>query len=218
MITVGIDMSKNSPGVCINDNGKISFMSFIRFDEDEVGKRMSKSRKGIIDHFSLLRKANVHITSNPRSTNLKEYSDLEVWKIEDASLLGETIVSSLPMNVDMIGMEGFSYGSKGNSGLDIAGYAYCVRKALFEKYGSSKLCIFSPANVKKVAGKGNAGKDDIMKFFLEREDQELQATPFWKGLSDGKIIKDKPVDDLVDAYYVQECTRQHLLNKLIDTK
>jgi hypothetical protein len=218
MIVVGIDMSKNSPGVCVREGDKLTFLSFIRSDEDEVGKRMSKSRKRMMDHYEVLRKAGVKIVSNARSTNLKEYSDLEVWKISDASLLAETIVSNLPDNVDMVGMEGFSYGSKGNSGLDIAGYAYCVRKALFEKYGASKLCIFSPANVKKVAGKGNAGKDDIMKFFHSCEDPDLRNNEFWKGLTENKVTNDKPVDDLVDAYYVQECTRRHFESKLNSIK
>ena len=208
-------MSKNSPGVCIRENDKLTFLSFIRGSED--GGRMSKSRKRMIDHYDLLRKAGVKITTNPRSTNIKEYSELEVYKIMDASLLAETIVSSLPDEVDMVGMEGFSYGSKGNAGLDIAGYAYCVRKALYEKYGT-KLCIFSPGNVKKKAGKGNAGKEEIMQFFLACQDEDLKNNEFWKGLSTQKITSDKPVDDLVDAYYVQECTRAYYENKKIDTK
>lgn len=217
MIVIGIDMSKNSPGVCVREDDKVSFLSFIRADEDSVGKRRSKSRIAMEDHYALLRSKGVTIISNPRSTNIKEYSELEVWKIEDASLLAKTIVSSLPENVDMIGMEGFSYGSKGNSGLDIAGYAYCVRQALYEKYGT-KLCIFSPGNVKKKAGKGNAGKEEIMKFFVECQDEDLRKTELWKGLSTQKIPADKPIDDLVDAYYVQECTREYYNSKLIDTK
>ena len=205
MKIIGIDMSKNSPGVCVREGDKLTFLSFIRADEDSTGKRASKSRKAMEDHFEALRKRGVTIVSNSRSTNLKEYSDLEVWKIMDASLLAETIVKNLPAEVDMVGMEGFSYGSKGNSGLDIAGYAYCLRKALFEKYGSTKLCIFSPANVKKVAGKGNAGKDDIMKFFLECTDPDLRENEFWKGLTEKKIIYAPPVGDLIDSYYVQQC-------------
>ena len=154
MIIIGIDMSKNSPGVCIRENEEISFFSFIRSKETKRNK----------DHFDSLRENNVKIIFNDRSTKLKEYTKLEVWKIQDASLLADMIVRNLPNDADMIGLEGFSYGSKGNAGLDIAGYAYCLRKALFEKYGSDKLCVFSPGNVKKTAGKGNAGKDEMMEF------------------------------------------------------
>jgi len=216
MITVGIDMSKNSPGVCINNNGKISFLSFMRFDESEGGKRMSKSRKSMIDHLHSLRKSDVTVITNSRSTNIKEYTDLEYWKIEDATLLAESIIGELPDTVDMVGIEGFSYGSKGNSGLDIAGYAYCIRRELYKKYGP-KVCVFSPGNVKKTAGKGNAGKDEMFTFFMENIDPDLIKTKLWKGLKDQSIRNEKPVDDIIDSYYVQECTRQYFISKLNDT-
>jgi hypothetical protein len=207
MTIVGIDMSKNSPGVCIRNGEKLTFLSFIR------GKETKKTSA----HFASLRERGIVIVNNPRATNIKTYSELEVWKIMDASLLAETIVDNLPDEVDMVGLEGFSYGSKGNSGLDIAGYAYCLRKALFEKYGQDKLCIFSPGNVKKTAGKGNAGKEEIMNFFLSSENPDLRNNEFWKGLSDGELTKDKPVDDLVDSFYVQECTRLYHESKVIVT-
>ena len=194
MITIGIDMSKNSPGVCVREGDSITFLSFIRGEENKKNR----------DHYNTLRERGVTIITNPRSTKIKEYSELEIWKLDDAALLAETIVSNLP-DANMVGMEGFSYGSKGNSGLDIAGYAYCVRRELLKKYGTEKLCIFSPAQVKKLAGKGNAGKEDIMKFFLERQDEALNENLMWKGLKNGEITTAKPVDDLVDAYYIQEC-------------
>jgi hypothetical protein len=206
MIIVGIDMSKNSPGVCVREDDKLSFLSFIRGTE-------TKRNTG---HFSTLRDKGVKIILNPRSTKIKDYSELELWKIEDASKLAKTIVENLPDEVDLIGIEGFSYGSKGNSGLDIAGYAYCLREELFEKYGK-KLCVFSPSNVKKQAGKGNAGKPEIKKFFLESQEQSLIANPLWKSLYENEIVDEKPVDDLIDAYFVQECTRQYFQDKIMVT-
>jgi hypothetical protein len=206
MIIVGIDMSKNSPGVCVREDDKLSFLSFIRGTE-------TKRNTG---HFSTLRDKGVKIILNPRSTKIKEYSELEMWKIEDASKLAKTIVENLPEEVDLIGIEGFSYGSKGNSGLDIAGYAYCLREELFEKYGK-KLCVFSPSNVKKQAGKGNAGKPEIKKFFLETQEPSLMANPLWKSLYENEIVDEKPIDDLIDAYFVQECTRQYFQDKIMVT-
>ena len=203
MIIIGIDMSKNSPGVCIREDDKLTFHSFIR--GREIVKPRTANQKRTVAHFEDLIKLGVKVTYNERSTDIKEYSELEIWKISDASQLAETIVSSLPDSVDIIGMEGFSYGSKGNSGLDIAGYAYCVRKAIYEKYGSEKMCIFSPGNVKKVAGKGNAGKEEIMNFFINCKDKDLIENEFWKAISSKKITNEKPVDDLIDSYYIQEC-------------
>lgn len=197
-------MSKNSPGVCIREGKELKFISFIR----------GKETKRNAAHFNSLRECGVEINMNPRSTNIKEYSDLELWKIEDSSLLADSIVKSLPDEVDAIGLEGFSYGSKGNSGLDIAGYAYCLRRAIFQKYGK-KMVVFSPSNVKKTAGKGNAGKPEIKNFFLETNDEDLKLNKFWKGLYENEIVDEKPVDDLIDAYYVQECSRQYYPSKII---
>lgn len=214
MIIIGIDMSKNSPGVCVRHDSSLTFMSFIRGDE---GGRLTKSKRAIIDHFTALRKLGVTITTNPRSTGKLEYSDSEIWKLEDASLLAKTIVDSLPLDADMIGMEGFSYGSKGNAGLDIAGYAYCVRNALYEKYGTERLCIFSPGNVKKKAGKGNAGKEEIMEFFLNSQHPDLQNDPFWNALKSGIVTCAKPVDDLIDSFFVQECALERFKLRNKDT-
>lgn len=203
MTIIGIDMSKNSPGICIRRDDELSFHSFIRGQET---KRNSA-------HFTSLRENGVKIFFNGRSTKLKEYTELEVWKISDASQLADEIVSHLPDRVDMIGMEGFSYGSKGNAGLDIAGYAYCLRKALFHKYGAEKLSIFSPANVKKTAGKGNAGKEEMMNFFLESSSEDLNKNKFWKGVKSQAINNEKPVDDLIDSYYIQECAKIYFESK-----
>ena len=203
---IGIDMSKNSPGVCLRDGDNVSFISFIRGSETKRNKA----------HFDSLRDNKVKIVFNPRSTKLKDYTELEVWKISDASQLANTIVENLPDEIDMVGMEGFSYGSKGNAGLDIAGYAYCLRKTLFEKYGSEKMCIFSPANVKKTAGKGNAGKEEMLNFFLTKNSQDLVKNEFWKGLKNGTITyTTNPISDLIDAYYVQECALIYSQNKNI---
>jgi hypothetical protein len=56
-----------------------------------------------------------------------------------------------------------------------------------------------------------------MNFFLNSENPDLRNNEFWKGLSDGELTKDKPVDDLVDSFYVQECTRLYHESKVIVT-
>jgi hypothetical protein len=201
MTIVGIDYSKNSPGVCIRKDDDIEFLSFIRSIESKKNTAF----------YTVLREAGVKFFMNDRSPTSKDYSPLEGWKIQDAVLMAKTVIDQLPEKIDVIGIEGFSYGSKGNAGLDIAGYAYCMRAEIYKKYGN-KLLVFSPGNVKKTAGKGNAGKDEIMNFFLKSEDDSLTKNLFWKGLHNGEIQKAKPVDDLVDSYYVQQCAKLYLEN------
>ena len=209
MIIVGIDMSKNSPGVCVRTDSSLQFLSFIRGKEN--GKISTKDAA----HYDLMRVAGVeiHHYNHAQPVGL-EYSDSEVYKAEDAQRYADWIVSHLPDEADFVGIEGFSYGSSGNSFIDIVGYGYAIRMSLIKKYGKEKFSVFSPGNVKKTAGKGNANKELIMQFFMESTQKDLNDNEFWKNLNSGKIDKSrKPVDDLVDSFYVQECTKNFFEKK-----
>lgn len=209
MIIVGIDMSKNSPGVCIRRDSSLEFLSFLR------GKDSGKISKKDEDHFLTLEKCGVKVHHyNFMQPGKMEYSESETWRAQDAARYAEWIVSHLPQEIDFVGIEGFSYGSSGNSFIDIVGYGYAVRMALIKKYGPSKFSVFSPGNVKKTAGKGNANKEAIMQFFLDSQSEDLKNTEFWKNLTSGKLDKaKKPVDDLVDSFYVQECAKNFYASK-----
>lgn len=193
-------MSKNSPAVCVRRNDELQFLSFIR----------AKDSGKIAQHFQTVKDAGVKIFFYEHHQPAKmEYSLSESWKAVDAARYAQHIVSNLPDDADFVGIEGFSYGSSGNSFIDIVGYGYAVRIALIEKYGAEKFSVFSPGNVKKTAGKGNANKELVQQFFLQKEDSDLNKTKFWQNLKSRQIdIAKKPVDDLVDAYFVQECAKQ----------
>lgn len=201
MITIGIDMSKNSPGVCIHDGEDYRFLSFIR------GQNKGK----IAEHYKSMTEHGAEIYFYEKTQPPKqEYSESEVWKVNDAMEYTEWIVSHLPDSADAVGIEGFSYGSSGNAFIDIVGYGYAVRAGIVKKYGKDKLHVFSPGNVKKKAGKGNANKEKIMEFFMGLE-SDVCNTEFWKGLKNGTIDRTKkPVDDITDAYYVMLCARNTL--------
>lgn len=203
MIFVGIDYSKNSPGICIRKDNEISFLSVTRGINQLDNPK--KKGKGEIQ-FRAVRDSGVKIVFHEsRAPQNMEYSDSEAFKIADAVELAQLVVDNLPEEVDMCAIEGFSYGARGNAVLDIAGYGYCIRAAVLKKYGKGKLVIVAPSGVKKIAGKGNAGKPEMLEYFLNSTDQDLQRTEFWQNLKNEKIDKVlKPVDDLVDSYFVQE--------------
>lgn len=216
MVIVGIDMSKNSPGVCIRRDSSLQFLSFIR------GKDSGKISPKDSAHYDLMKATNsveIHHYNFLQPAKM-EYSDSETWKALDAQRYADWIVSHLPDEIDFVGIEGFSYGSSGNSFIDIVGYGYAVRMNLIKKYGKDKFSVFSPGNVKKTAGKGNANKEAIMEFFMETQIKDLKENQFWKDLKSGKVDKaKKPVDDLVDSFYVQECTKNFFIAKAqIDPK
>ena len=187
-------MSKNSPGVCINHNGELFFKSFYR------GNPSRKERKNF-DLFENSSNLAVHYNKNKRPAKM-EYETQERWNILDAIYCATNILENLPLEADYIGLEGFSYGSKGNAGLDIAGYAYVLRQKLVERYGAEKLYIFSPAEIKKNAGKGNAGKELMLEYFVNVKDESNKLREY---IIDGSIDpNEKPIDDIIDAYWIQE--------------
>jgi hypothetical protein len=209
MTFVGIDYSKNSPGICTWEDGKVSFISVTRGSEKILtGKGKNCVQFRAIEEYGV----RLHFHDSHPARNL-EYSESEEFKIYDACELAKLVVTLLPDHVDKVGIEGFSYGARGNAVLDVAGYGYCIRAELLRKYGRNKLSIFAPSAVKRIAGKGNAGKPEMMEYFLKTEDPELRTTGFWKALSEGKLDKVlKPVDDLVDAYWVMKCTQNFYTN------
>lgn len=212
MTIIGIDYSKNSPGVCIREGNDLRFISFTR-GIDQTGNPKKKD-KGTLQ-FRAVKEAGVKVVYHEmRPPKGMEYSESEAFKIADATALAQLVVDNLPDEADMVGIEGFSYGARGNAVLDIAGYGYAIRGAILKKYGRDKICIFAPSAVKKVGGKGNAGKPEMMEYFFARTDQELRSTGFWQSLTNGTLDKVlKPVDDLVDSYFVQECARQKTQHK-----
>lgn len=217
MTFIGIDYSKNSPGVCIRDDSGVRFISFTRGTNNLDNPK--KKDVGTIQMRSVRESGVEIIFHDLRPPKKMEYSDSEEFKIYDAVALAQLVVDNLPDDADFVGIEGFSYGARGNAVLDIAGYGYAIRGALLKKYGRNKLGIFAPSAVKKCGGKGNAGKPEMMEYFMASQDLVLQATGFWQGLKEEKFDKVlKPVDDLVDSYWVQECTRKVYEERLTHVK
>jgi hypothetical protein len=80
-----------------------------------------------------------------------------------------------------------------------------------QRYGISNLSIYQPSHVKKLAGKGNANKFYMIKAFQDNvlNDKNLKRSLFWKWIKDKDFSKDipKPVDDIIDAYFILNCAK-----------
>lgn len=189
-------MSKNSPGVCIRRGNELEFVSFIR--GANKGK-IALHYKNFTDSG-----AKIYFYEHHQPPKM-EYSPSESWKAHDALRYAKWIMAHLPEEVDFVGIEGFSYGSKGNSAIDIVGYGYAVRMACIEKYGIEKFSVFSPGTVKKKAGKGNANKEKVLELFSAITQGDICNNQFWLAIKEGKIGPNSPRSDLVDAFFVQEC-------------
>lgn len=211
MIHIGIDFSLNSPGACVQTaDGKYHFITFFNYGNriwDEEGRKIPKAfsvHKELMDDEAILGfPYNRQVTS-------KEFLPRERQKLEDAgnisSLMVDIFSTLFEGDEAKIALEGFSYGSKGNSFIDIIQYNTFLRKALIDKYSIKDLSVYQPSHVKKLAGKGNANKHYMAEAFQNDvlNDKSLRDTKLWKWCK-GKDFSTKipkPIDDIIDAYFI----------------
>jgi len=206
MIQIGIDFSINSPGVCILDSEGYHFISFFNYGGRSLDKKILKAFQL---HFDLDERGIITSQLYNRCVKTKEFLYREREKMEDAGNLSHIICEKLTewdVGGTQIFIEGFSYGSKGNSFIDIIQYNSFLRKALVNLYGKDNISVFQPSNVKKTAGKGNGNKHFMIKAFQDNvlADKELEKTKLWNWIKN-KDYSEKipcPLSDIVDAYFI----------------
>ena len=217
MIYSGIDFSLNSPGTCTQDHkGKYTFITFFNYGNriwDEEGRKIPKSfsvHKELMDDKAIL--------GFPyyRQVKDKDFLLREREKLTDgqniADLISNILITLYGTENHKIALEGFSYGSKGNSFIDIVQYNTFLRNEIVNSWGVENISIYQPSHVKKLAGKGNANKHYMVKAFQDDvfNDKDLRKTKLWKW-TQGKDFTEKipkPVDDLVDAYFILNANKE----------
>ena len=217
MIYSGIDFSLNSPGTCTQDHkGKYTFITFFNYGNriwDEEGRKIPKSfsvHKELMDDKTIL--------GFPyyRQVKDKDFLLREREKLTDgqniADLISNILITLYGTKNHKIALEGFSYGSKGNSFIDIVQYNTFLRNEIVNGWGVENISIYQPSHVKKLAGKGNANKHYMVKAFQDDvfNDKDLRKTDLWKWTQDKDFTEKipKPIDDLVDAYFILNANKE----------
>ena len=145
-----------------------------------------------------------------RKVGSKDFLENQREKLIDGKTIAELIVNYL---VAMYGtssvnvaLEGFSYGSTGNSFIDIIQYNTFLRSLLLNAYRANNIYIVQPSHVKKLAGKGNANKHFMAKAFQDDvlNDEHLRKTKLWNWCKDKDFSEKipKPIDDMIDSYFI----------------
>ena len=187
MITIGIDPSLNSTGICVNVEGKCKYYIIT----SKMTKKMSAFKNEYIQY----------LPYEKQDTNkkLNEYADVEYNKAQNIYNICERIRTIIKANVEWhagdnlnnceIFMEGVSYGSIGSAALvDLSGLNFAIRNVLLDL--GVKFTIVSPSQNKKFAtGNGAADKELMIYSWIKVE----------KHLKDITEIK---IDDLADAYFL----------------
>lgn len=217
MIYTGIDFSLNSPGTCTQDHkGNYTFITFFNYGNriwDEEGRKIPKAfsiHKELMDNKTIL--------GFPyyRQVKDKDFLLREREKLIDgqniSQLISNLLITLYGTENHKIALEGFSYGSKGNSFIDIVQYNTFLRNEIVNAWGVESISIYQPSHVKKSAGKGNANKHYMVKAFQDDvfNDKDLRKTKLWKW-TQGKDFSEKipkPIDDLVDAYFILNANKE----------
>lgn len=203
MTTIGIDYSITSPAITVFDGSHYNFISI--FDVDV--KNWLESKKFKI-HREIQDFADVIPFS--RQTDKSTYQTEQRSKLLNAEQLATLTTHTIRyvvVDYDVrIALEGFSYASKGMASLDLVFYQSVLRLRLMEDFGADNLFVFSPTEAKKLAGKGNYSKEQMISAFADNVlgDDILAAHPFHQYVVKNGL-KGKPIDDIVDSYFLLKC-------------
>lgn len=211
MTYIGIDFSLNSPAVCVKRNdGSYRFISFFNFgDRDWESKKIPKAfdvHRELADNDAIL------AVPYNRQVGSKDFLENQREKLIDGRNIADLIVTHLvafygTASVN-VALEGFSYGSTGNSFIDIIQYNTFLRSLMLNAYRADNIYIVQPSHVKKLAGKGNANKHFMAKAFQDNvlNDPELEKTKLWNWVKDKDFSEKipKPIDDMIDSYFIMK--------------
>ena len=211
---IAIDFSINSTGICLYNEDGIHFLSIAR-------NTVASS-----DFFNILAENQIHIT------NLTKYKSCGTSSIDERGYTRDAIqlayeISELIKTVNkgkgdseknIIIFEGFSFGSKGNRLAQISGYQYILRDKLSDLLNFDNLYVYAPQSVKSTAGCAGRGKNkkDMITAFREHDEllPKLKEHVFYKNIiSNPELFQTKktkrgggkfrkPIDDLVDSYWI----------------
>lgn len=208
MTIVSIDFSILYPGICIVKDFEDFKWSAI------VNTRITKKEKENLDALTkLYPNLSINYTSSKRKTEA-EYHLTERTKLINYQELIDLIIKEILEKTDddniICAIEGISYGSKGNSLVDISQSTGILKIKLIEEVLNNqheRLFVFSPSELKNAIGaKGNAGKLDIFnKFKTDPLIESVKESDLFKAVNSQKWIQNgekivSPIIDMVDSY------------------
>jgi hypothetical protein len=219
---IGIDLSLNSPGFCVLKKDSCDWISLHR-TSNSISKMLQKDGSPFKELSGL---KNFSINVIEKKEYVGEYHDKERQKILNAIYFSDKILDLLKVHIDensIIGMEGLSFGSRGNSLIDISMTTSLVRASVVKLIDPNNFFVIPPTTIKKFAIKGNAKKNELYESLLDKKKEDIRIAPFYKILNENKDrwIKgsgkvEDPCSDLIDAtwlsLYIEE-NIEKLLNK-----
>ncbi|MGL5692114.1 MAG: hypothetical protein ACRDD8_15040 [Bacteroidales bacterium] len=216
MVYIGFDFSINKPActvVDVSSSGSVTYKHYCW---------PSKASKNAIN---ILENAGVVVIKQDLDVSNGTYSGDMVTDIKNAKKLADLICNTLSIYLNgdkdvYIAQEGFSYGSKGSSILDLAGYKYILMDYINKHVSFDNMLTYAPATIKKTAGcskKNKNKKDDMIEAFKDEENLNtrfrllLNEYPQQLKMKTNYVVC---VDDIVDSYWVTKTMLNDLDVKL----
>ena len=195
---IGIDFSINSTAITIIKDRSMHLFSFVPNYRPEL--------KGFKTHVEIADL--VTIVSYTKAANTKDPIRDQAIKLKNADDLSNQIIETIAPYIDEqpdIRIEGFSFGSKGNSFIDLVSYNTFLKVKLIQRWGHC-ISIVPPKSLKKLyTANGNASKCDMVRHFTNSSTSVFRDKLVELNLNvEGEFVIPKPVDDLVDSIALAE--------------
>jgi Holliday junction resolvasome RuvABC endonuclease subunit len=174
LIIAGVDYSITSPSICIHNGETWSIDNCTLYYLSQKQKQIVKTPriKGIL------------------------YPEWETPEQRFHQLAKWTLGVLIEHRVQLVVIEGYSYGSKSSSLFQIAENGGTLKQMIWQ--AKIPFSVAAPTTIKKFAtGKGNSNKAKMWDSFIEETNLDLFAL---LGQIEGKNWN--PVSDMVDAYYL----------------
>jgi len=207
MNIIGIDFSILYPGICISTD--FNSFKWIGFTNTKITKKETRFIEDVNSLYPNLKL--IELGERPKKNT--QYHINERLKLTNFIRLTNHIVHEIENQVgdtdNIIAIEGISFGSSGNSLVDISQATGILKSKLTRLTDSvDKIFVFSPSELKNAIGcKGNASKIDVYNKF--KEDPIIPQTKksdLYKLIQssedfifNGKNIK-SPYMDMIDSY------------------
>lgn len=221
---IGVDFSLNSPGFCILEKDSCRWISLHRTKNiiDKMLKKDGSPFKILNDNLF------VDVVLVEKKEFRGEYHIIERDKIINAVYFSELVMDLLSPYLDentIVGMEGLSFGSSGNSLIDISMTTALVRSSIIKIIKPNNFFVISPTSIKKFALKGNSKKDELYNAILEKRIGDGRLKPFLDVLNEyrdswikGPNKVEGPCSDLVDATWISLFVEENLEKLLLGKK
>ena len=204
MNLVAIDFSINSPGICLYKDGKPHFISYLKPKTGTKKEQKLQEEMAMLDDVTMVYQEEPNIDKQ-ELTRVLRHRDISKGLCD---IIEEHTDPSQPY---AFYFEGSSYGTSRfgtNSLIDLASASSILKSDMIDRFDVSIMEVYAPTTIKKFAGKGNMSKLQMWEAFLCLD--RLEGSKFFKFCQQFKGAKKlmKPLDDLVDAYFLLEYANQ----------